>query len=611
MQKLASPDSYFFKDYTQQNGVAVFLVLLIAALSCHWPDLLNGGVYFDDRFLGSVTTSDFLMQTSIDGGHPWFGWWLKLISFPLTEYKIYLSRALTFLAYLGAGFFLWKICSRLRFLASWMPLLLGVLFVTVPVAPSIRIFISINQYVVCLFFFLMAFYTAIFKRGIVYRIFSLVCFAISFLTNSFLVFYAIALLVMLIQDAEQARFKLLATRQLFSKRIDYIILPFIIFFGQRYFFPSGDYNALLPAFALNTVKQLPFFWHANFGETFKAFKLILKGNWSNIGLMIVFAFAWYLYFKKKIKENASRILSFERMGICLMLAFLLFVAAIFPYYAVAKFPVLYDWHSRNQLLVPFSWVFLSLAIVTFGMAVFGNWSAAVISGILISSFTLVSLNFSLQYQRDWLKQLSLEKHIQTDKVFSDSNSFIFCDDFRHNAMFRQYSWYDYQSLFYEAIGKNVFGEDYNTATGYSHQATFVPTMELFHKQKTTIKNLTDFARLVVLGPPYSVFPEWFQQKGDLVFVNVVVNSHYLASPTLIVDMRQALKFSLQRLLNPARQNQFLLDYMDIKTASYSQSQFNDYLMEYIDKGSSAKINLQGVCGGQSDYRHSLMNNFQF
>ncbi len=593
-------------DTSGAYSCRIFFLLFIAAFICHWPDLLNGGVFHDDNIYGVINSPEYSIFQTQGVGQPWFGWWFWLTLFPLSSFKIYCARLTVFGCNIAVGFLLWKTCSRIRFFDSWMAVLLAVLFVVAPAAPTTRIYLTITKYLVCLLLWAIGTYVSVFKKAIGWRIFALICLAISFLTSSLLVFYAVSLLLMLLMDAEHSPQRSITLQAWASKRMDFILLPCVLFILQRIFFPTGDYNALKPIFFLKISYGIFYFLNADVAVIFYLFKKMIFAHWSNIALFILLSAALtplVMYWMRK-SVFGDKTIMLRKACVVLIIACVLFFLAMFPYFAVGKTPLFYDWHSRLQLLLAFPLAFFGLSAVLFVMTYGGKPIAAVVASCIISIFIMVTLYFTIEYQRDWVKELSLREHFHTDSAFTQNNSFLFCDDVPHNALYRQYAWHEYASLYYEANGRYSFGEDIIRATDVSFQHTVDQDLGEMYAQHVIAKDFPGFASWssAPMAPKgFSIYPDVYVQKGNIVLVNLVVNSSFLSSASLLRNLSEAFAFSIGWISNPDSQKTFLENFLSVHTEIIPTDVMNAYIADYTANGHSNKLNLAAKCGPQSAF----------
>jgi hypothetical protein len=520
---------------------------------------------------------------------------------------MYVAHLTVFGCSVGVGFLLWKTCSKFRFFDDWMAVLLAVLFVVTPAAPATRIYLTITKYFVCLLLWAIGTYLALFRASLPSRILALLCLTISFLTSSLLVFYAISLLLMLLVDTEHAPNRSLSLMVWGRKRIDFILLPCVLFTLQELFFPTGDYNALQPIFFLKISYGIFYFLNADVAVIFYLFWYLLSADWSNVVFFALLTAAVTPLVMQWMKGmyDVSKTSLLRKARDALALGCVLFFLAMFPYFAVGKTPLFYDWHSRLQLLLPFPLAFFGLSAVLLIQALWGKRVAAVVTASIISIFAMTTLDFTAQYQRDWVKELALREHFRTDEVFAGKNSFLFCDDVPHNALYRQYGWHEYASLFYQATGRYSFGEDIIRATDVSFQHTFDQELQEMHAQHLTAKNFAEVAAWSVapMAPRgYSIYPYKFIQQGDIVLTNIVVHSSFLSSPSLARNLAQAFAFSYNWISHPDSQKAFLEDFIKIGTEIIPATKMNAYVANYTANGYSDILNLASKCGPQSAFR---------
>ncbi len=421
--------------------------------------LINNGIYWDDWTIFGSSFKTLMIQFN-GNGIPFFGY---LHSFLLqSKYAIINYHALTFILQLSTGYVLWRIFKLLKVshtFSYWIVLL----FTITPYYAAKNTLICFPYTVTNFLFFLASLWMliAIKNKSIIYRIMSLFLFLLSFLTNSFVVFYIVPYLILYISSNEilinKISFKEIKNqiklKELF-KTIDFLSLPFVFFIIKLIFFQTSGlyaetkYNELkfssilkIPNYLIKTIQE------SFFGLFSNSFSVI----YNNIGFMYLIIILFFIvkYFFKRINFNKNNSQN-SKPNRFIIIGFILFLLATLPYGLVGKIPSFQGYETRHQLLLPIG---ISLFIVGLTYKIFKKDYFNNIMFSITTLFIIFTLSQNFQYLKGWLKQESFYMNIKTNKKIKDNNSFIVLDYTKElNATSRDLAFYNLNGIAKKAFG---------------------------------------------------------------------------------------------------------------------------------------------------------------
>lgn len=334
--------------------------------------LINPGVFWDDWTLYKSSV-EAIMSLFIGNGSVYFGLLHQYLQSTINPVLIY--SIITIVLQILSIYFLFKVIKlfekkvskELRFLY-----ILVMIYAVLPFADT-KITMICFPYTLCLSFFIFGCYTLVkyvlFKRTI-YRIVSSVFFVLSFTTASFLFFYLVPIIFILMREeiydiyrdgAEKLGYgiKKLVFKGL--KHFELLLLPLIFFLLKSFLFPirnqyqDGGYNEI----NLGEISQIP----ARFLLMFKT--LIVTGIpyftelFTNLEYVIILILLFVLLFFKIPNLKKVKVDSIFLFGIGL---FILFVGA-FPYLLVNKIPTFSEYNSRHALLIGFGFAIMIIGLL--------------------------------------------------------------------------------------------------------------------------------------------------------------------------------------------------------------------------------------------------------
>lgn len=191
------------------------------------------------------------------------------------------------------------------------------------------------------------------NKKVHFRILSLFLFLISFFTCSFLVFYSIVLMFLAYHEREHVR-GFLSFFTTVLKYLDFIILPIVFWIIRVIFFhPLGNYvnyNKL-------DLSRLPWAFiktfHVFYTSLFEVIRLSLGLN-SFLFLLLGGVFLFLIF--KQLNPAQEMMDKHDKWFLCL--GVYAFYAGAFAYVAIGSPVTMYDWVSKDQLLLSFGAAFI-------------------------------------------------------------------------------------------------------------------------------------------------------------------------------------------------------------------------------------------------------------
>lgn len=409
--------------------------------------LFNKGIYWDDWVWYKLETP-FLYDAMSQLGAPWLAYYFHCIfSFD----NILIFRFITFFAYWGAMLFLYFVLKTIDKIDEDNRIYICIFFAIFPCNSS-RSMICLSPYAISYFLFFLGFFLVslyIKKRNIGLRIVSLCIFFVSFITNSFLVFYLLILLY--IGYIEKiTKYNIIVT---IKRYCDFVVLPLIFWIIKKYFFiPHGAYSGYN---GLNTEKILlsPF---TSISVFCKAYILTIINSFSEYIppiIILIGAFITYTILSKMLKGEPF----FTKNKEMIVWGGFIFFISAFPYLAVGAFPGNDFAQSRHQLLLPLSLSIILVYSTSFFLSrlriVNKIKMRTIIFSLLIAIFTSYNGIVCYNFQKDWYKQVSLISNIKNNTTIASNTTFLFKDKTVDlNVRSREYSYYELNGMMKQAFG---------------------------------------------------------------------------------------------------------------------------------------------------------------
>jgi hypothetical protein len=414
--------------------------------------LLNiNGIYWDDWTLVGSSYSTISNQFIQASGINFIG---DMHYFLLNvDNGIWIYRILTFILYFITAIFLFKILNTISILEKKDNFYLTLIFLITPLYNA-RVALIDFPYTLFLFIFFMGFYILtknIKSNNLFIRIIILFIFFISFLVNSFLVFYSVVLVYIFYKQYFYSRVSWKdKLKQFLLKNLDFLMLP-IVFFSIKilYMAPSGLYSTYNTLGLLSLIR-IPI------GIIFATYTSLIEPINQCLSLFPYFWLFILLYYMYIVK-NKKNIIENSKDKYLLLLGIFLFIVAIFPYVAVGKLPMNIGFESRHQLLatVGFSFIiYFSIKIFSYKIGLSYN-KYKIILIIFIVSFISQNIYYGYRYHRDWWHQVSMEENFKVNKTIRNNHTFIVNNTLNNELVNnRKISFYEYNGRL-----KKIFGED--------------------------------------------------------------------------------------------------------------------------------------------------------
>lgn len=378
-------------------------------LVCHGGMLLFPNAYFWDDWIYYNVSPAFLQSNFRELGSPFnISGYLHT---PMLLMGPWSYKLFTFVLFFASGLALNGILRRQPFLSRENRLLVVLLFLVLPFN-STRIVNMVFQYTVAHALFFLA-WMLLGRR----RIVPLLLFALSFNTNSLLVFYALPVAELFYRRGAFASVP--AFGRVLLRHLDFIVLPFVFFAVDTVVFPpSGSYEGYnaLKGFSplLPTLKVT--LWET---ARFLASEPLIWGLLLTPGVLFVLSRLGV----RAVPETGGRRLLVLGVGAL--------VLASFPYMVIGLPPHFWVWQSRHQLLLP-----LGAALVIVGLlnvriprspGAAGRGVklgfAALLVGVSIAHMVGFYASAALEHmkQKEVIRQLALHPKLKDDSliVFDD------------------------------------------------------------------------------------------------------------------------------------------------------------------------------------------------
>lgn len=387
------------------------------------------GIFWDDWVLYNNSTEtilDIFKQT---------GDFLNFIGHmhtALLNIGVWVYKLLTFVLMFFSGIMLSNVLKQNGLLSKEMQLVLVLLFLILPINVA-RIALITFPYTLCYFLFFSA-WSLMHKS----RVIALVLFALSFNTQSLLVFYALPVLDMAYQQNYLSHPKKWA--YFLKKNFEYILLPFLFFAIKVVFFPPyGDYQGYNQHFSL---LKIP---HVIGGQIVD----LLKLHVNLASLVVLSPLAYYTFRAMNPYSSNSRPIIATRNSIWIAtFGVATLIAGCFPYWILGLKPTFSEWTSRHQLLMP-----LGIAIILVGAygALRRPFRESITAFVIALSISLNTGNY-IDFFIDWEKQKQIVELLRKNPVLEEATLIIYEDTTeQYNAIDRTYRFYEWNGMMAEAF----------------------------------------------------------------------------------------------------------------------------------------------------------------
>ena len=457
-------------DFNKLQPTKFFGILFLFYFLAHgWALFFPNSIYWDDWLLFKSTNNEIIDFFSIKGDLFNFKayihialldrgiWTYKIIRFTLIFLTIYpineILKRLTII----------KNDANTRFLFLLFYLILPLSFD--------RVLIITLPNIICLFLFYWGWYF-LFKNKLI----SIILFILSFSTKSLLVFYFLPIAELYFYKESiirENRLKKISILNFIKQKFYLISLPFIFFILTKIFLKTGgiysNYNDNFGIYNLLT----------------SIFKQIISDSISfslPVLPLIILVILINTLFINKISTN-NIIKSFELNKKIKFLNIAIFAIALgcFPYWIIGKSPILNNWSTRHQLLMPIGISYLLLFFISLLRNQYKKLFISIIiaSSILFNSITYFSLFIDHKKQDAIVNILSNELKNQKIDValINDKTKFL-------NAWGREYTFYEWNSILMHALKKDL-KKDNNYAIEIDNYYNFL----LLDKEKEFYKDI--------------------------------------------------------------------------------------------------------------------------
>lgn len=450
--------------------------------------LLNNGIYFDTVFENYMTDKE-LIDHATCLGKPWSGY-LQALLLPvdISGNAVYLYKLVPFVCLLFSAFFLNEILKKIKEIPPPSRLVITLFFALFPVAPLVKVFFGVMDYVICYFLFFLSFYLVPQRASLIIRIASNFLFFCSFLNAALLPFYSIVLIYLfyefygnnaknIVESIKNEKF-IDKTRNFIYTHLDYIVLPILFWIIKAVLFkPYGfaaNYNHVNYKCILGLPLYLPRLIYNNLID-------VLMVSWESLfvgGIIIfflyvvVFSFSFFIlkeYFKFNVPDRADK-----KDYAFFLFGLLAFAVGVLPFVAITKFPQSYYFLCRLQLLIPLGISFLLFYGVKIPLSVCtgiskqnATYFLCFVYSFLITIFTASGINNAIEFHIYWYKQLSLIENFKEESVMKDHTTFLFVDNTRHLDAKKRALSGEYVGFLTEATGsREKLGLDFDEFMGW-------------------------------------------------------------------------------------------------------------------------------------------------
>ena len=408
--------------------------------------LVNRGLYWDDWTLVGRSTAS-LVEGFSEIGLPWFGFiHAALLSMPMPGL---VGHLVIFSVYLLSALLLHAILGRIPGLSRLDALVAALTFALLPVNYA-RIALIDLPYGLSLLAFLAA--TWLLLRyledgGLARRVAALALFVCAFVTASLLILYVVP---MAIAAAIAWRSGTRSIPSLLLRHADFIALPVAYWLLKAAIFPASGvyegYNALsLGRMAEVPKAMLSVPWQVLIEPLGRAISVA-----GLIGILVGALVAVWLLRRSRAAEYGT----FVTAPVLALIGVAVLGLGVFAYLAVGRVPVIWDWTSRHQLLVPIGAGLLAAAAVRGARSAWPIGGVlAVAIGLFLGISAVADARTLVAYQLDWYKQTALIDAARTVPELRAARHIRIVDDAKgFDALRRRYRFYEYNALFEQALG---------------------------------------------------------------------------------------------------------------------------------------------------------------
>jgi len=387
-------------------------------------------VFWDDWILFD-TDHAILIGRFEQAGTP-FGW-VGYFHALLLALGPWAYRVLVFITYFCAGLLVVKILERRGGIWGAYSIVIGTMFMIVPLNAA-RVAGINAPYATCYLVFFLAWYLIESHKFL-----ASILFLFSFNTNSLLVFYVLPVCDLIFPN-KQVRY--VDIWELIKKNWILLGLPLLYFFIKVYFFsPYGFYKNYNNEFSFYNIKHALSLQISEIDRLFSPSAELLLVVGFTAGLSIVI---WPILNRMQLSKflpcdvfNRRKLLIMALMGVAAL------ILAGFPYWLVGHPQRFYNWDSRHQILMP-----LGVAIIL--ASLFGLLPKnirKVYFCFLLALFLVLNVQSYYAYYIDWNKQKAIIDIISHQPLIKEGRLIVFEDHTEiPNARGRTNSIYEWNGM---------------------------------------------------------------------------------------------------------------------------------------------------------------------
>jgi len=289
-------------------------------------------------------------------------------------------------------------------------------------------------------------------------------------------------------------------RQLVHKLIswsDFVLVPFVFWIFRALFLaPTGIYAAEnYRGFSVSSVLLTPIKLIESFIQNFIGLGITASPLITNYSYVLLFVGVFMLVFlfsrKYKIEYTSDN-------KPLLFIGLYLFIAGVFAYLMVGLLPLFDSYNSRHQILLRFGSTFLIFYLINL---ISSDILKKLIVSTILALFIIFTINYQLQFQKSWFKQMALEKAFKQEKLLSEGVNFLVVDntaDYNEFSYKEPYRFYCYTGILYKAFGTQTrFAIDSKELNLINHSNSG----NLINSKFLTkdCKNITSFSYMVIIN----------------------------------------------------------------------------------------------------------------
>lgn len=431
-----------------ESNKKIFWILFTIYFVVSIPLLINfNGIYWDDWILVNQDLSTLNnMFTQAVG---FAGYITSNLHYFLINYiGVFSYRLLTFILLFLSGWFVFKILNSMPIFSKKDTFFITIFFLLAPLYIA-KIALIDFPYTLFYFIFFLAFYLlSQYYKNLFFmkRIFVLILFFVSFLINSILVFYAIVLIYLFYVSYSLDKNIFKNVINFIQTKIDFILLPIIFYIVKSIWFKSsGVYEVY------NQIN----FEHAFFVKPYE--NIFLLNFFDPIFLSLkpflyIFIALFFLLILYSIIVNKDDNKLSKTNNILFLFGMVFFLLAAFPYIVVGKTPMINDWYSRFQVLLPLGFSFILYYGINF---IFKKDIKIFLFIILIFSFSIFHIKEQIKYNIDWFYQQSIMENFKKSEIIKNNSTFIVLNDLKNSLVQNR----QLRSYELNGMSKLTFGED--------------------------------------------------------------------------------------------------------------------------------------------------------